>query len=185
MKTGSLLRLLIVISLLPSMSTLAGASENNDSRWEIDPLNSNQVVITEIDVSKRHPYEFVLAYGFHKDNAQEYQKVRGLAGDFGRNRTTGNIASPGTSIPVQLTIQLVSGSEHPVIFEQIITQEERFASGYRDDGTAVFYKKIAGVWLDGGSFFTKKYRVTLRVLKPAPDLQGTPVFFGYIVRVAK
>ena len=125
------------------------------------------VIETELLVQEHRPYLFDLIFGFEKNDPNDRERVKNLAGDYGRNQD-GKLTNPGISVPLRLNINIIDSLGERPIFDKKIFEEEMWAYGSDN-----FKKRVAIAPLKAGH-----YRISVESLKDMPELIGTNTAFG-------
>ena len=127
--------------------------------------HAGATIETKLLVQEHRPYLFDLVFGFEKKDPNDRERVKKLAGDYGRNQN-GKLINPGISVPLNLNINVIDSlGERPIFNLKIVEEEMR---GY---GADHFLKQIATIPLKPGH-----YRVSVETMRDTPDLIGTFVF---------
>jgi hypothetical protein len=128
---------------------------------------SGNKVETELQVQEHRPYIFDLRFGFNEKDSEDRERVKKLAGDYGRDKD-GRLLKPGISVPLRLKINLIDSHGEKTLLEREILEEEMWAYGADN-----FKKQIAIVPLKSGH-----YQISVESLKDMPELIGTTVTLG-------
>ncbi len=124
-------------------------------------------VETELQVHEYRPYIFDLRLGFVEKDSEDRERVKKLAGDYGRSKE-GKLLKPGVAVPLRLRISVIDSFPEKTLLEREILEEEMWAYGADN-----FKKRIAIVPLKPGH-----YRISVESLKDMPELIGTTVALG-------
>lgn len=119
---------------------------------------------TDIRVVDYNSYEFGFKLGFKKGDAADRERVKKLAGDFGRNKA-GKLIQPGVPIPLRIRIEARKPSTLESVFEREFLEEEMYATG-----DTYFRTAITNVKLRPGT-----YHLVIENLKEVLELKSTPV----------
>ena len=122
------------------------------------------VVETELLVLEHRPYLFDLIFGFKKNDPNDRERVKTLAGDYGKNQD-GKLTNPGISVPLRLKINTIDSIGERTIFDREIFEEEMWSYGADH-----FSKQISVVPLKPGL-----YRISAETMRDTPDLIGTRI----------
>jgi hypothetical protein len=161
-----------LVLLLFALSALVAC--NSEKQIPAPPLilpffvqQAGNKVEAELQVQEHRPYIIYLRLGFNKKDPKDRERVRKVAGDYGRD-ADGKLLKPGVSIPLRLKIGIIDASGNKTLLERDILEEEMWAYGADN-----FKKKIVTVSLKPGH-----YRISVETLEDTPELIGTAVELG-------
>lgn len=160
-------RLLLPLGM--SLSMLAACSDTPKLpqpplTFPFDTQKAGFKIETDIRVVDFNSYKFGFMLGFKEGDAADRERVKKLAGEYGRDKA-GKLIQPGVPIPLRIRIEALKPSALEGVFEKEFLEQEMYAFG-----DSYYRTGIASVKLKPGT-----YHLAIENLKVVPELRGTSV----------